>query len=234
MKYLSYQSILLSIIIPYLSIDLILLYVENNEVLIPGTTYIVSNLTLGKHLDAGDTHDYHVSTSNRHDVYCQWMFIASNNSSLEGYYEIRNPFTGMNLDINQLEGVNHICKRSPNNCDSQLWTPVVGNTRIYFRLANKYLISTNSRNIFLDFDVVTDMITLMYHSSNMNDDDHHTAAAWWCLKTIGDSSDIEGQAPTLNEVTWPKSYESPVKLLSNGKFWNYLYIHLHQCIMHIY
>jgi len=162
------------------------------------------------------------------------MFIASNNSTLEGYYEIRNSFTGMNLDIHQVEGVNHICKRSPNNCDSQLWTPVVGNTRIYFRLANKYLISTNSRNIFLDFDVVADMITLVYHSSNMNDDDHHTTAAWWCLKTIGDSSDIEGQASTLTEVTWPKSYESPVKLLSNGKLDISLHASLSMCIMHIY
>ena len=47
-------------------------------------------------------------------------------------------------------------------------------------------------------------------------DDYHLTA-WWCLKTIGDSSDIEGQASTLTEVTWPKSYESPVKLLSHGE-----------------
>lgn len=172
-------------------------------------------MTLGKNLDAGDTHDHHVSTSNRHDVYCQWIFIASNNISLEGYYEIRNPFTGMNLDITQLEGVTHICKRPPNNCDSQLWTPVVGTTRIYFRLANKYLISKNnySRNIFLDFDDSTVMKTLLYHSSNVYDDHHHLSTAWWCLKTIRDSSsDSEGQAPTLTDVIWPRSYESPLKL----------------------
>lgn len=148
------------------------------------------------------------------------MFIASNNSSLEGYYEIRNPFTNMNLDVNQLEGVNHICKRPPNHSDSQLWTPVVGITRIYFRLANKYLISNNSRNIFLDFDSTS--MSLLYLSSNVNDD-HPTA--WWCLKMIGDSSDSEGQDPSLTEVTWPRSYESPVKL-HHGKL--DISLHLHQ------
>ena len=63
--------------------------------------------------------------------------------------------------------------------------------------------------------IIMMMMTLLYHSSYV--DDYHQTANWWCLKTIGDSSDIEGQASTRNEVTWPKSYESPVKLLSHGK-----------------
>ena len=67
------------------------------------------------------------------------------------------------------------------------------------------------------------MMTLLYRSSYVND--HHTTAAWWCLRTIGDSSDIEGQASTLTEVTWPKSYESPVKL-SHGKLDISLHLYL--------
>jgi len=63
--------------------------------------------------------------------------------------------------------------------------------------------------------VIKLMMTLLYHSSYV--DDYHQTTDWWCLKTVGDISDIEGQAPTLTEVTWPKSYESPVKLLSHGK-----------------
>lgn len=164
------------------------------------------------------------------------MFIASKkNSFLDGYYEIRNPFTGMNLDINQLKGINHICKRPPNHSDSQLWTPIVGSTRVYFRLANKYLMSNdsnnNSRDIFLDFD------TLLHCSSNTNNNENHTTA--WCLKTmmiVGEGGkdrcdDGDEQAtPTLTEVTWPRSYESPVKLygklLDDENVFIYIYIFL--------
>jgi len=159
---------------------------------------------LGKHLDAGDVNDHHVSISNRHDVHCQWIFIPSKNSSSEGegYYEIRNPYTGMNLDVSQLEEINHICKSPPNNSDSQLWTPVVGTTRVYFRLANKHLMTNNkSRNIFLDFNT-TEMN--LYCSSNVNDD--HTA---WCLKVM---NDVDTEKVEFSDITWPIFYESPIKL----------------------
>jgi len=154
-------------------------------------------------LDARDAHDHHVSTSDRHDVYCKWIFIASIN--FPGYYEIQNTFCGMNLDIintdnDSIEDILHICKRPPNHSDSQLWTPVVDASRVYFRLVNKHLMNINSRSIFLDFNVVG---RSLYCSSNVND--NHAA---WCLKTIHDSND----KMVLTEVTWPRSYESPVKL----------------------
>ena len=193
-------------------------YKGYGEYPIPGICYIISNLALGKHLDAGDVHDHRVSTSDRHDVYCKWIFIASITSP--GYYEIQNPFTGMNLDVSRLEDMHHICKRPPNHSNSQLWTPVVGTTRVYFRLANKHLMNVNSRSIFLDFNAVG---RSLYCSSNVND-----SHASWCLKSIyGSDSSI-----ALSEVNWPRSYESPVKLHCKLFIYclRYVYVCMHACM----
>jgi len=168
------------------------------ETSLDGSTYMLKNQVLNKFLAVVEVHDhddcqYRLSLTSDLPTdmsYVQWKFVPSPHH--HGYYQIQHVNTGLSLDVS-IHNYNLInltatspltTSSSSSEKNTQLWQPIYcDDSRISFKLINKYLHHTTQRSIYLtscipssqnDDDCNANIENVIYNSSN----DHNLHSIW--------------------------------------------------------
>lgn len=210
-----------------------------------GSTYLLKNQVLNKFLAVVESHDqdehqYRLSLTSGLSTdqdngmsSIQWKFVPSLNH--HGYYHIQHVTTGLCLDVSihnsnlinlTASSLSTLSTSSPSSPslssekNTHLWQPIYcDDSRISFKLINKYLQHTTQRSIYLtsstpsshnndgDNDCNDNIDNVMYNSSN-----DHNLLSIWNLQVNRDDDDV---APPLTGLFTH----------SKGNLYVYIYIY---------